>query len=510
MAETQDSSLPPDPRINKAHNWLPIFLIASGFGLFRFLYAGLLNLSPQEAYYWVWSLHPELSYFDHPPLVAYSIKAFTAFLGNTVYAVRLPAILYGMGTTLVVFSLAERFFGARVGLHAVLLLNLILGFSPPFLFMTPDSPLIFFWCLTLLWVWKAAGEKKGGYWLLAGVSWGLALLSKYTAVLLGVSIFLWLISVGDLRREFKGKGLYASIFAALAVFSPVVIWNSQNQWVSFFFQSRDRFAPVVSISVENIFTFVASQAGLMHPLIFLGFMAALFYGVGHWRTTARKEERFLIAAGFVPLAFFALASTRVFIKVNWPTIAYPALLILLVAYYQRETWPARWVRRYYVPAVWTLAVGVFFAVHLLLPWKSIPLSSSLDTLSGWPEAAARVQALQKELSSRGPTFILAWDHKTAAELQFYLGRNEPVYCRNLIGLHALAYDFWQVPRELEGKNALFVWTNVDPLTTEGEERAKKVFASIRRLDAFDVYRGRQKIRTFYFAHGENYQPPKTH
>jgi hypothetical protein len=161
-----------------------------------------------------------------------------------------------------------------------------------------------------------------------------------------------------------------------------------------------------------------------------------------------------------------------------------------VEYYQKKIWAARWIRKVYVPAVWGLAMGVFVVVHVLLPWKSILLSSSLDTLSGWPEAAARVQALQKELSLQGPTFILAWDHKTAAELQFYLGQNEPVYCRNLIGKHALAYDFWGVPPDLEGKNALFVWTNVDPLTTEGEERAKKVFASIRRLEPLDVYRGK--------------------
>jgi len=90
------------------------------------------------------------------------------------------------------------------------------------------------------------------------------------------------------------------------------------------------------------------------------------------------------------------------------------------------------------------------------------------------------------LSSRGPAFILVWDHKSAAELQFYLGRNKPVYCRNLIGKRAPAYDFWGVPRELEGKNALFVWTNVDPLTTEGEERAKKVFISMRGLEVIDV------------------------
>jgi hypothetical protein len=49
---------------------------------------------------------------------------------------------------------------------------------------------------------------------------------------------------------------------------------------------------------------------------------------------------------------------------------------------------------------------------------------------------------------------------------------------------------------------------VDPLTSEGEEKARKVFSSLSNLDAFDVYRGRQKIRTFYFSHGVNYQPPK--
>jgi 4-amino-4-deoxy-L-arabinose transferase-like glycosyltransferase len=508
MAEAKDSSLPPDPQIKNAHSWLPILLIASGFGLFRLLYAGLLNLSPQEAYYWVWSLHPELSYFDHPPMVAYSIKAFTFFLGNTVYAVRLPAVFYGMGTTLVVYSLADKFFGTRAGLLTAFLLNLVLGFSPPFLFTTPDSPLIFFWCLTLFWVWKAAEEKKGGYWLLAGVSWGLALLSKYTAALLGVSIFLWLVSARDLRREFKRMRLYGSVLAALVVFSPVVIWNSQNQWVSFFFQSRDRFAPVVSISLENIFTFIASQAGLMHPLLFVGFMAALYYGIRRWRNSTRKEERFLIAAGLVPLAFFALASTRVFIKVNWPTIAYPALLILLVGYYQKKIWLARWIRKVYVPAVWGLAVGVFVVVHVLLPWKAIPLSSSLDTLSGWPEAAARVHALKEELSSQKPAFIWAWDHKVAATLQFYLPPQDRVFCRNVIGLPALAYSFLGVPGELEGKDALLIWSTLDPLTTVGDEKARKVFTSLRRLESLDVYRGKQKIRTFFFAHCVNYQPQK--
>ncbi|HXZ35410.1 MAG TPA: glycosyltransferase family 39 protein [Thermodesulfobacteriota bacterium] len=509
MAGVEFSPLQPGPRGKDDHSRLPIILIAAGFGLFRLLYAGLLNLSPQEAYYWVWSLHPALSYFDHPPMAAYSIWASTALLGDTVFAVRLPAILYGTGTTLVVYSLAARLFGSRAGWVCALLMNLTIGFTAPFFFTTPDSPLIFFWSLTLLWVWKAAGEGRKAFWYLAGIAWGLALLSKYTAAFLGVSTLLWLLLARDLRKEFKRPGLYSAVLLAAIVFTPVILWNTQNHWASFLFQSKERFSHPVFISLENISTFFASQAGLMNPLLFLGFLAAFYKGIRRWRKGAGQEEKFLLASPLVPLVFFALASTRVYIKVNWPTMAYPAVLILLVEYYRRGVWPARWIRRVYVPALWVLAAVFCILVHLLIPWKAIPVSSSLDTVTGWPEAAAHVRGLQKELSSQGSTFILAWDHKTAAELQFYLGRNEPVYCRNLIGLHALAYDFWEVPRELEGKNTLLVWTNVDAITTEGEEKARRAFSSLSRLNAFDVYRGRQKIRTFYFSHGVDYHPPKT-
>ena len=97
-----------------------MLLIALGFGLFRLVYAGMINLTPQEAYYWVWSLHPDLSYFDHPPMVAYSIRLFTIFWGDTIYGIRLPAILYGAGTTMILSLLAAKFFGpqaAACGIH---------------------------------------------------------------------------------------------------------------------------------------------------------------------------------------------------------------------------------------------------------------------------------------------------------------------------------------------------------------------------------------------------------
>jgi 4-amino-4-deoxy-L-arabinose transferase-like glycosyltransferase len=485
-----------------------MFLVAFGFGIFRLVYAGMINLTPQEAYYWVMSLHPDFSYFDHPPLAAYSIRIFTLLWGDTILGIRLPAILYGVGTTWVLFLLAKKFFGAQVAGISALLLNLTLGFLTYFLFITPDSPLIFFWALTILFVWKAVGEKRRRYWHLAGISWGLALLSKYTALFLGFSTFLWLLSAKDLRRELKRRELYFSVLLAFLVFAPVLIWNYQNHWVSFLFQTKARFQPTLAFSIRDLSTFVISQAGFMNPLLFAGFIAALFHGMRHWGSALRSEEKFLIAYAIFPLAVFLLAASQMWVKVNWPIPAYLSLVPLLVAYYQKRIWPARWVRKLYVPSLWGLALILFLLAHLIIPWKTIPVSSSADTVSGWPEAAVHAHKLKTELSARGPTFIWAWDHKTAAELQFYLPQHEPVFSRNLIGMHANAYEFWGIPRELEGRDALFVWSTIDPLTTIGAEKAAQVFDSIRLIEPFDVYRGDRKIRTFHFFHCVNYQPSR--
>jgi hypothetical protein len=490
----------------KFNSWGWMFLIAAGFGIIRLVYAGMINLTPQEAYYWVWSLHPDFSYFDHPPLVAYSIRLGTILWGDTVSGIRLPSTLYGVGTTIVVYLLAAKFFGPRVAGASALLLNLTIGFLTYFQFITPDSPLIFFWSLTILWVWKAVGEKRRMYWHFAGISWGLALLSKYTALFLGLSTLAWLISTRDLRQEFKRKELYFSVFLAILVFGPVLIWNYQNHWVSFLFQTKDRFQPTLTFSIRDLSTFVISQAGFMNPLLFVGFLAALFYGVRHWRSASPNEEKFLIAFAVFPLVFFALAASQVWVKINWPIPAYLSLLPLLIAYYRKGMWPARWIRNFYVPFLWILTIFLFILAHLILPWKSIPLSSSMDTLSGWPEVAAHAHKLKSSLSSQGPIFIWAWDHKTAAELQFYLPQHEPVYSRNIIGEHAKAYDFWSIPKDLESKNALFVWSTMDSFSTEGQKKTEKIFSSLRVIDSLEIRRGGKKIRTFYFLYCTNYQP----
>src|ERR1051326_2485110 len=64
-----------------------IFLNAILFAL-RFAAAAHLPLSFDESYFWLWSKHLALSYYDHPPLIALSIRAGTLVFGDSEFGVR--------------------------------------------------------------------------------------------------------------------------------------------------------------------------------------------------------------------------------------------------------------------------------------------------------------------------------------------------------------------------------------------------------------------------------------
>ena len=106
-----------------------LFTILIGLFCFRLIYALFLPLSPQETYYWVYSLHPALSYFDHPPLTAYTIFLFNKLFGPTILAVRFGPLLYSFGFSWLVFLIGRRMFGERTGLQAVILMNLLPTFA---------------------------------------------------------------------------------------------------------------------------------------------------------------------------------------------------------------------------------------------------------------------------------------------------------------------------------------------------------------------------------------------
>ena len=97
--------------------------------ILRLLVIGAIGLGDDEAHYFAYSLHPDLSYFDHPPLVGYLIKLFVSLFGHSEFAVRLPTVLLFVGTSVLLWQLARRFYGEKTAFWSIALLNVTPVFS---------------------------------------------------------------------------------------------------------------------------------------------------------------------------------------------------------------------------------------------------------------------------------------------------------------------------------------------------------------------------------------------
>ena len=158
----------------------------------RLVFAAILPLSPDEAYYWVWSRALASGYVDHPPMVALWIRLGTALLGETSLGVRLLGPVAVAAGTVMLADAAERLFpNGRAGLVAGALWNATLLMGAGSITMTPDTPLLLFWCATLWAAVRLATGGGAGWWLAVGAFAGAALASKYTAAFLWLGIGLW-------------------------------------------------------------------------------------------------------------------------------------------------------------------------------------------------------------------------------------------------------------------------------------------------------------------------------
>src|SRR5947208_4901746 len=155
----------------------------------RLVAAAFTPITFDEAYYWMWSKNLAGGYYDHPPMVAYVIRAGTLIAGDTELGVRLVSILLALPMSFAVYRTAEILFGGRrVAATAAILLNVTLMAAVGTMIVTPDAPLLVASSFVLFYLAKVLASGRGPWWLAVGVAVGLALLSKYTALFFGPAI----------------------------------------------------------------------------------------------------------------------------------------------------------------------------------------------------------------------------------------------------------------------------------------------------------------------------------
>jgi hypothetical protein len=361
-------------------------LIALSAGL-RAVTAWATGLCYGESYYFACAHHPSLSYFDHPPL---SILLATASLGlggePGRLVLRWPFIALFAGTTWLLFLLGRRLFGAWPGFYAALLMNLAPVFSLSVgIFLQPDGPLMFFWVACAFALVHLFFEPTPRHpmlsWSIAGGMLGLALLSKYTAVLLVAGAGLFVVADRHQRRWLVHPGPYVALAIAALLFSPVLLWNVRHHFISFAWQSTRGLEELQGLRLDWMLRNIAGQSVELLPWVWLALVLEL---VRCLRPRAAPERRFVGCLAIWPIALFtavavyAATGQRHF---HWGMPGY-ALLFLPLGHTLHQ-----WLARGSARARWALAATVILSVSFMGAVASHVATGWLKDGPAWLAAA---------------------------------------------------------------------------------------------------------------------------
>jgi hypothetical protein len=365
-----------------------------------------------ELYYWCWSQQLQFSYFDHPPLIAYLIRGSTALFGNSVFAIRLPAVC----ASVVVVGVLWWFLRPRVLLPLVLC-------TPFFTFgavlATPDSPLLLLWALYAVWLVRAQTRASVWVWILGGVLLGLGILGKYTMGLAVVAGFATFAFARPWREWYRGYAVHLAV--AVVVASPILIHNVLHAFEPLQFQwAHSRGTPPAG------FVSLAKFVGLQ--LLFFGALPfmVLVWAVRNWQSLMLDSRLRVCACLFViPFAIFLAQSCRGTLEGNWSLVSYFTAWPLAAQWYAtaRERPRMRWGTRvaFAVPAAFVL----FLAVHCVSPLAVVPVNA--DRVSRQASKLQIARELQAKLAAESDTTplfvpyyqwtaILRWNRVDAEQL----------------------------------------------------------------------------------------------
>lgn len=455
---------------------------------------------PQDAYYFLYGQNLSLSYFDHPGMIGYLLRLFSEIFGKTVFVIKLTDFTITTFTILAFYKLASYFLSKNKAIKALILLTSTLFISILSFNSTPDVPLLLFWTLSLICLYKAIFEDNKKYWIFAGIAMGLAFNSKYTALLLQFGLIAFLLFSTDYRKILKSPWLWLSILISILVMFPVFWWNYQHDFASFTFQSSERTSSIseFKISPTNFFGAIAHQLLLLLPVLFLVFVTFTYKYIKRaiLKFKIPQAKTLFLLAFFIPtfVGFFSITPIY-WVKLNWMMPSYITGIILAGMFIKQKLIKTQ------------LVFSVIFHVLILVQvlFYVVPIKSD-DTWIGWKELALETEKLQEKYPN---SFVFSDDnYKTSSSLNFYM--NQKVYAQNIIGLPALHFDhLGDDLSKLNSKNALFIDSdkrfNDAKKKEELHPELKHYFEKITELEPIIIKINEKEVRKFWVFYCENYQ-----
>jgi hypothetical protein len=431
--------------------------------VFRIWLAAAVPFTGDEAYFLVWGQRPDIGYYDHPPMVGW-LLALLAPLSTAEWVLRLPALLLPVGLAFGMRWCLTRWFDRPQGVADLAgALVMLVPMNVWNVLITTDTPLIFFsFCAILVFARAADRDWRAGYFL-AGLCLGLAFLSKYFAVLLGLGMIVWALGQREKGAAWRALGLV--FLGALPAGLLNLYWNYEACWSNIMFNAINRHEGS-GPGWANPGLFLAGIAYLTAPLMWLAWSARSVIRA----QMALSGPRALLLAWVIPFSVFALLSPWKKIGLHWLLSFVPALVLTLAIALPEE----KLVRSAKVFAVLAL-VHVIAAIALraipLETWNASRLYSRLVLQFRTAEVVKRIASIEG--------YVPATDNYTLSSiLSYYAGRYFFVFGAGTS--HARHDDIVTDVRRFAGKDILIVRRDPPP-----EQDYRPYFREVE-VHAFDV------------------------
>ena len=500
-----------DAENNPETRWRMAALALIGCSLMlRWLYLGQAELIFDEMYYWTYTLHPALSYLDHPPLTAWLVWLGSSIFGDTAFGVRAATLLLGPASIVFAYLYARDLYDKTRGLLGAMLVAVVPGWLATGFLMTTDAAATTAWLAALYFLQRALIQERSRAWIGAGIAIGLGALAKYTVVFLGPAVLLFMLVHRPAQRHLAGWQPWAGALIALALFSPVLVWNFQHDWASFAFQSTRRIADEATVSAYWL---------PVHTVVALAPLAGLvaLYLLGPARRRLCRDEasrRFMLSMTLGPLGVIAAFGLLTETKIHWIVPAWLGLLPMIAATVHPPAWadPSRLsqvVERLWRPLLPLSLVAFGFGLHYIsigLPgvhWQPNRLG-----YMGWPELARAVHTLETGIEAEtGKRPVIAgmakWGIPAALAFHDVDGRRDNITARNLVGMSGSQWERWFDPDTDPTRPVLLVSHESKLIDEDWLEAA---LIGLGPLKTTTVYRDDMPIQTLHYRIGEGFRP----
>ncbi|MBE9065493.1 glycosyltransferase family 39 protein [Leptolyngbya cf. ectocarpi LEGE 11479] len=478
--------------------WLWLILLAHG------VYWFTAFPNPDEAYYWLWGQHLDWSYYDHPPFHAW-VQGMFSRLGHSPFVLRLPTVVSNGLFFWTYYQIAGYLYGERA--HEAWFIVVRCCWSSPlyFLFLTlawHDQWLLAFSLLSAYWlvrfldgVWLD-GRGRSGYLYGAAIMLGLAGLCKYTAVFVGLTALGVIVSQPKLRPLLQDGRLYGAVAIASLFTLPILIWNIQNDWLSFQYyltRSVDS-GGGPTLRPDAVIFFWLTAALILSPPLVWALVRAVRVSTST-RSLIKSPTYRTMALGLFTtstgiLSLVGLFSTAFY---YWNILAYLLLLPLLPLVFpggEATLRHRRWLNGMQVlgtAVAWLLVIN-----YCVLPLAALvgPNGDPDGRMSfGWRQVAAVVQgyAPQHEL-------LLTTDYRSASALAYGLNNKQVL----AISHRRDQFDVWAKSRVLKGRSALVLADDWHPFIAAGALRLEPGWEQVATIS---VKRFGVKIKDYYLYSG---------